>query len=262
MEQVIMNLAVNARDAMPSGGRLVIETSNTELDRSYVNARPVVTPGPYILLAVSDTGTGMDQDTQARIFEPFFTTKEQGKGTGLGLSTVYGVVKQSGGFIWVYSEVGKGTSFKIYLPRVDQPIDATGTTLNYAEVPRGTETVLLAEDENDVRELAREFLEAAGYTVIEARNGQEALKLAAERSDEIDLLVSDLVMPGMTGQQLAALLQQQDASLRVIFMSGYSEHAAAEAAQAGSSVRILTKPFNRMALLRTIREVLGTPIAK
>jgi two-component system, cell cycle sensor histidine kinase and response regulator CckA len=258
MEQVIMNLAVNARDAMPGGGRLVIETSNTDLDRSYVNARPVVTPGPYILLAVSDTGTGMDQETQARIFEPFFTTKEQGKGTGLGLSTVYGVVKQSGGFIWVYSELGKGTSFKIYLPRVDQPIDAAGAALSYAEVPRGTETVLLAEDEADVRELAREFLEAAGYTVIEARNGQEALKLAAERADEIDLLVSDLVMPGMTGQQLAALLQQQDPSLRVIFMSGYSEHAAAEAAQAGSSVRILTKPFNRMALLRTIREVLGT----
>ncbi len=259
MEQVIMNLAVNARDAMPDGGRLVIETSNADLDSSYANARPVVTPGPYILLAVSDTGTGMDQETQARIFEPFFTTKEQGKGTGLGLSTVYGVVKQSGGFVWVYSEVGKGTSFKVYLPRVDQPIDATGASVSYAEAPRGTETVLLAEDEADVRELAREFLQAAGYTVIEARNGQEALKLAAERGEEIDLLVSDLVMPGMTGQQLAALLQQQDSSLRVIFMSGYSEHAAAEAAQAGSSVRILTKPFNRMALLRTIREVLGTP---
>jgi two-component system cell cycle sensor histidine kinase/response regulator CckA len=262
MEQVIMNLAVNARDAMPDGGRLVIETSNTELDRSYANARPVVTPGPYILLAVSDTGTGMDQETQARIFEPFFTTKEQGKGTGLGLSTVYGVVKQSGGFIWVYSELGKGTSFKIYLPRVDQPIDSAGAVASYAEIPRGTETVLLAEDEADVRELAREFLVAAGYTVIEARNGQEALKLAAERGEEIDLLVSDLVMPGMTGQQLAALLQQQDPALRVIFMSGYSEHAAAEAAQAGSSVRILTKPFNRMALLRTIREVLGTPTTK
>jgi two-component system, cell cycle sensor histidine kinase and response regulator CckA len=261
MEQVIMNLAVNARDAMPDGGRLVIETSNTELDRSYANARPVVTPGPYILLAVSDTGTGMDQETQARIFEPFFTTKEQGKGTGLGLSTVYGVVKQSGGFIWVYSELGKGTSFKIYLPRVDQPIEAAGATASYAEAPRGTETVLLAEDEADVRELAREFLAAAGYTVIEARNGQEALKLAAERGEEIDLLVSDLVMPGMAGQQLAALLQQQDPSLRVIFMSGYSEHAAAEAAQAGSSVRILTKPFNRTALLRTIREVLDASSA-
>jgi two-component system cell cycle sensor histidine kinase/response regulator CckA len=256
MEQVIMNLAVNARDAMPGGGRLLIETSNAELDRSYANARPIVTPGNYVLLAVSDTG--MDAETQARIFEPFFTTKEQGKGTGLGLSTVYGVVKQSGGFIWVYSEVGKGTSFKIYLPRVDQPLEAGGTTVAYAEAPRGTETVLLAEDEGDVRELAKEFLEASGYTVIEARNGQEALKLAAEHSGEIDLLVSDLVMPGMTGQQLAALLQQSDSGLRVVFMSGYSEHAAAEAAQAGSSVRILTKPFNRGALLRAVREVLGS----
>ena len=258
MEQVIMNLAVNARDAMPDGGRLLIETSNAELDRTYANARPVVTPGNYILLAVSDTGTGMDQETQARIFEPFFTTKEQGKGTGLGLSTVYGVVKQSGGFIWVYSELRKGTSFKIYLPRVDQPLEAGGAKVAYSEAPRGTETVLLAEDEGDVRELAREFLEASGYTVIEARNGQEALKLAAEHSGEIDLLVSDLVMPGMTGQQLAALLQQGDSDLRVVFMSGYSEHAAAEAAQAGSSVRILTKPFNRGALLRAVREVLSS----
>jgi two-component system, cell cycle sensor histidine kinase and response regulator CckA len=257
MEQVIMNLAVNARDAMPDGGRLLIETSNAELDRTYSNARPVVTPGNYVLLAVSDTGTGMDAETQARIFEPFFTTKEQGKGTGLGLSTVYGVVKQSGGFIWVYSEVGKGTSFKIYLPRVDQAIEGGPAIRIYAEAPRGTETVLLAEDESDVRELAREFLEAAGYTVIQARHGQEALKLAAEHSSEIDLLVTDLVMPGMTGQQLAALLQQSHAGLGVIFMSGYSEHAASEAAQASSAVRILTKPFNRGALLRAVREVLG-----
>jgi two-component system cell cycle sensor histidine kinase/response regulator CckA len=257
MEQVIMNLAVNARDAMPDGGRLLIETSNAELDRAYSNARPIVQPGNYVLLAVSDTGTGMDAETQARIFEPFFTTKEQGKGTGLGLSTVYGVVKQSGGFVWVYSEVGKGTSFKIYLPRVDQPVEGTGPAKPLAEAPRGTETVLLAEDESDVRELAREFLEASGYTVIEARNGQEALKLAAEHSTEIDLLVTDLVMPGMTGQQLAALLQQTHAGLGVIFMSGYSEHAASEAAQSGSSVRILTKPFNRGALLRAVREVLG-----
>ncbi len=257
MEQVIMNLAVNARDAMPGGGRLLIETSNAELDRAYSNTRPIVQPGNYVLLAVSDTGTGMDAETQAHIFEPFFTTKEQGKGTGLGLSTVYGVVKQSGGFIWVYSEVGKGTSFKIYLPRVDSPVEGTDAPKVYAEAPCGTETVLLAEDEADVRELAREFLEAAGYNVIQACNGQEALKRAAEYSAQIDLLVTDLVMPGMTGQQLAALLQQERVGLGVIFMSGYSEHAAAEAAQAGSSVRILTKPFNRGALLRAVRHVLG-----
>ena len=256
MEQVIMNLAVNARDAMPNGGRLLIETSNAELDHAYSSTRPIVQPGRYVLLAVSDTGTGMDAETQARIFEPFFTTKEQGKGTGLGLSTVYGVVKQSGGFVWVYSEVGKGTSFKVYLPRVDQPVERGAASTAISEVPRGTETILLAEDEGDVRELAREFLEAAGYTVIEARNGQEALKLAAEHSTDIDLVVTDLVMPGMTGQQLAALLQHERAALGVIFMSGYSEHAATEAAQSGSSVRILTKPFNRGALLRTVREVL------
>ena len=257
MEQVIMNLAVNARDAMPGGGRLLIETSNAELDRAYSNTRPIVQPGNYVLLAVSDTGMGMDAETQAHIFEPFFTTKEQGKGTGLGLSTVYGVVKQSGGFIWVYSEVGKGTSFKIYLPRVDSPVEGTDAPKVYAEAPCGTETVLLAEDEADVRELAREFLEAAGYNVIQACNGQEALKRAAEYSAQIDLLVTDLVMPGITGQQLAALLQQERVGLGVIFMSGYSEHAAAEAAQAGSSVRILTKPFNRGALLRAVRHVLG-----
>jgi PAS domain S-box-containing protein len=257
MEQIIMNLAVNARDAMPSGGRLLIETSNAELDHAYSNARPVVQPGRYVLLAVSDTGVGMDAETQARIFEPFFTTKEQGKGTGLGLSTVYGVVKQSGGFVWVYSEVDKGTSFKIYFPRVDQPVEKGTTLAPILESPRGTETILLAEDEGDVRELAREFLEAAGYTVIEARNGQEALKLAAEHATEIDLVITDLVMPGMTGQQLAALLQQERSGLGVIFMSGYSEHAASEAAQSGSSVRILTKPFNRSALLRAARDVLG-----
>jgi two-component system cell cycle sensor histidine kinase/response regulator CckA len=257
MEQVILNLAVNARDAMPDGGRLLIETSNAELDHVYSSVRPSVQPGSYVLLAVTDSGTGMDPETQARIFEPFFTTKEQGKGTGLGLATVYGVVKQSGGFIWVYSEIGKGTSFKMYLPRVDQPVEKAGSTHPSAEAPRGTETVLLAEDEQDVREVAREFLESGGYTVIEARDGAEAVQLAAQNSGGIDLLVTDMVMPGMTGPQLAGRLQQQFAGLGVIYMSGYSEHAAAEAAQSGSSVRLLTKPFSRSAILRAAHEVLG-----
>ena len=186
MEQIIMNLAVNARDAMPTGGRLLIETSNAELDRTYNTTHPIVKAGRYVLLAVSDTGTGMDAETQAHIFEPFFTTKEPGKGTGLGLATVYGVVKQSGGFVWVYSEVGKGTSFKIYLPRVDQPEDKGSVPLPFAEAPRGTETILLAEDEQDVREVAREFLESGGYTVIEAHNGAEALRLAVEHKAAID----------------------------------------------------------------------------
>jgi hypothetical protein len=258
MEQVIMNLAVNARDAMPSGGRLLIETSNAELDHSYTANHPIIQAGRYALLVVTDTGTGMDPETQARIFEPFFTTKEQGKGTGLGLSTVYGVVKQSGGFIWVYSELGKGTSFKIYLPRVDEAAEDAGATQTSAAAPRGTETVLLAEDEQDVREVAREFLESGGYTVIEANNGAEALRLAAERKGRIDLLVTDMVMPGMTGQELAKRLQKEYSGLGVIYMSGYSENAAAESTRCDTSTRLLTKPFSRNAILRAVREVLSS----
>jgi two-component system cell cycle sensor histidine kinase/response regulator CckA len=257
MEQIIMNLAVNARDAMPNGGRLIIETSNAELDRTYKSTHLIVEPGRYVLLAVSDTGTGMDADTQAHIFEPFFTTKEPGKGTGLGLATVYGVVKQSGGFIWVYSELGKGTSFKIYLPRVDQPEDKANTALPFAEAPCGTETILLAEDEQDVREVAREFLESGGYTVIEAKNGAEALRLAIEHEAVIDLLVSDMVMPGMTGKELARRLKQQRSSVCVVYMSGYTEQTAAETAAADSHMLLLTKPFSRGTILRTVREALN-----
>jgi hypothetical protein len=256
MEQVIMNLAVNARDAMPNGGRLSIETSNAELDSAYSAVHPVVRQGSYVLLAVSDTGTGMDAETQSHIFEPFFTTKEQGKGTGLGLATVYGVVKQSGGFIWVYSEVDKGTSFKIYLPRVDQPVEKSGSTQSASEAPRGTGTILLAEDEQDVREVAREFLESGGYTVIEARDGAEAMKLAEKHRGAIDLLVTDMVMPGMTGQELGGLLRQKRDGLRILYMSGYSEHAAAESVQGDASIRLLTKPFSRGALLRAVHDIL------
>lgn len=256
MEQVIMNLVVNARDAMPEGGRLLIETSNEELDSAYNAVHPVVRQGSYILLAVSDNGTGMDADTQAHIFEPFFTTKPQGKGTGLGLATVYGVVKQSGGFIWVYSELGKGTSFKIYLPRVDHAVAKSGAAHFATEVPRGTETILLAEDEQDVREVAREFLESGGYTVIEAHDGAEALRLVGTHEGAIELLITDMVMPGMSGQELAGRLQQKRAGLRTLYMSGYSERAAAESAQGDSSIRLLTKPFSRSALLRTVHEIL------
>jgi two-component system, cell cycle sensor histidine kinase and response regulator CckA len=256
MEQVIMNLAVNARDAMPDGGRLLIETSNAELDSTYSAMHPVVQQGRYILLAVSDTGTGMDAETQARIFEPFFTTKPQGKGTGLGLATVYGVVKQSGGFIWVYSEVGRGTSFKIYLPRVDQPVERVGAPKSQSEAPRGTGTVLLAEDEQDVREVAREFLESGGYTVIEAHDGSEALKRMEKHEGAIDLLVTDMVMPGMTGQELTGRLLESHPEIRVLYMSGYSERAAADCARGDSSMRLLAKPFSRWALLRAVHEIL------
>jgi two-component system cell cycle sensor histidine kinase/response regulator CckA len=259
MEQMIMNLVVNARDAMPKGGRLIIETSNAELDHTYNSTHPIVRPGKYVLLAVSDTGTGMDADTQAHIFEPFFTTKEPGKGTGLGLATVYGVVKQSGGFIWVYSEVGKGTSFKIYLPLVDQPEDKGSVPVPLAEAPRGSETILLAEDEQDVREVAREFLESGGYTVIEAHNGAEALRLATERKGSIDLLVTDMVMPGITGKELARRLQFLHSDIGVVYMSGYSEQAAAETAQVDENVRLLTKPFSRGSILRAVRAALNVP---
>ena len=258
MEQVIMNLAVNARDAMPSGGKLVIETSNADLDRAYSSVHPLVQPGRYVLLAVSDTGTGMDAQTQARIFEPFFTTKGQGKGTGLGLSTVYGVVKQSGGYVWVYSEIGKGTSFKIYLPRVDQAEDAASPVPS-SEAPLGAGTILLAEDEQEVREVAREFLESGGYTVLEARDGADALRLAEQYAGIIDLLVTDMVMPGMTGQELAARIQEKRKGLHVIFMSGYSEYAAVEAAHSDPALRLLTKPFSRAVILRAVRDMLKGP---
>jgi PAS domain S-box-containing protein len=254
MEQIIMNLAVNARDAMPNGGKLTIETQNIELDHYYREAHPIVQPGRYVLLAVSDTGTGMDAETQAHIFEPFFTTKEQGKGTGLGLATVYGVVKQSGGFVWVYSEPEKGTTFKIYLPRVDEAAAIVGPS-SPAQVLRGTETVLLTEDEQDVREVAREFLESAGYTVLQAPSGEAALEAAAAHDGAIDLLVTDMVMPGMSGQELARKMRKVRQDLRVLYMSGYSEHAAEEAAKSEGSA-VLAKPFSRSALLRTAREVL------
>jgi len=256
MEQIIMNLAVNARDAMPKGGKLIIETSNTELDGAYKLAHPVVKPGRYVLLAVSDTGIGMDAETQAHIFEPFFTTKEQGKGTGLGLSTVYGVVKQSGGFIWVYSEPGRGATFKIYLPRVEEAVEDVGHPTTTTQLMRGTETILLAEDEQDVREVAREFLESAGYKVLLAANGQEAMERAAEFSGPIDLLLSDMIMPGMNGKELVRRLGQNCPAFGVIYMSGYSEQAAVEATRTDPSATVLTKPFSRSALLRTVREIL------
>ena len=257
MEQIIMNLAVNARDAMPAGGKLLIETSNAEFDHSYVSTHLMVQPGRYVLLAVSDTGTGMDAETQSRIFEPFFTTKVQGKGTGLGLATVYGVVKQSGGYIWVYSELGKGTSFKIYLPRVDQ-VEEEVLPTGLTEAPQGVGTILLAEDEQEVREVAREFLESGGYTVLEARDGVDALRLSEEHSGVIDLLVTDMVMPKMTGQELAARILEKRKGLQVIFMSGYSEYVADEAAHSDPTLRLLSKPFSRAAILRAVRDRLSS----
>jgi two-component system cell cycle sensor histidine kinase/response regulator CckA len=256
MEQVLMNLAVNARDALPNGGKLVIETLNCDIDHAFTASHPLMKPGSYVVLVVTDSGTGMDAETQAHIFEPFFTTKEKGKGTGLGLAMVYGIVKQSGGFIWVYSELNKGTSFKIYLPRVDQSEEYIAASHPSADVPTGSETVLLAEDEQDVREIAREFLESGGYRVIEAEDGAAAIELATQNQGNIQLLVTDMVMPGMTGQELAVRLQADHPGLSVIFMSGYSERAATEMADADPSIRLLSKPFSRAAILRAVRESL------
>ncbi|MFZ0818680.1 MAG: PAS domain S-box protein [Candidatus Acidiferrales bacterium] len=257
IEQVILNLSVNARDAMPNGGNLVIETANAELDEGYARMHPPLMPGSFVMLAVSDTGTGMDAATQAHIFEPFFTTKEKGKGTGLGLATVYGVVKQSGGYIWAYSEPGRGTSFKIYLPRASETIEVEREKKPQEEPPRGKGTILVAEDEREVRELAREFLELSGYTVLEAKDGAEAVELAAKHLGEIDLLVTDMVMRGMSGRELSARLTAMRAGLRVIYMSGYTEYAALRHGDAEPDRIMLQKPFTRAVLVHTVRKVLG-----
>ncbi len=256
MEQVILNLAVNSRDAMPDGGRLVIETSNAKLDSPSLGSHPVMMPGRYVLLTVTDTGSGMDAETQAHIFEPFFTTKEKGKGTGLGLATVYGVVKQSGGHIWVYSEPGKGSSFKIYLPCVDEALEESSPVKLPAELPHGAETILLAEDEQDVREIAREFLTLSGYTVLEAKDGAEALEVAQNHAGTIHLLLTDLVMPGISGRDLAAHLSLLRPDLKVIFMSGYTEYSTTHHGGWDPSSVLLTKPFTRGTLVHKVRDVI------
>jgi CheY-like chemotaxis protein len=257
VEQVILNLAVNARDAMPNGGKLLIETANIELDEGYSRRHPPLAAGRYAMLAVTDSGIGMDAETQAHIFEPFFTTKEQGKGTGLGLATVYGVVKQCGGYIWVYSEKNHGTTFKIYLPRVDGPVEGSRGADATAETPKGRETILLAEDEDAVREIAREFLQLSGYTVLEAPDGASALALAEKHDGPIDLLVTDIIMPGMTGRELAQRLAEKRPEVKIVFMSGYTEYATSRQGSVAENETLLTKPFTRVTLARTVRDALS-----
>jgi PAS domain S-box-containing protein len=253
IEQVIMNLAVNARDAMPQGGRLTIATSNVALDASYYQGVEV-SPGQYVLLAVSDTGIGMDATTQVHIFEPFYTTKEAGKGTGLGLATVYGIVKQSNGFIWVYSEPGKGSIFKIYLPRVDAGVDSD-ESLQLVHMPSaGTETILLVEDEAALRNVCRVYLESKGYTVLEAGNAKEGMKICQSHDRPIHVLITDIVMPGLGGLELAKSALELRPALSVVLVSGYTDRALDR--EAIGFGKFLQKPFSFDALARTVRSLL------
>jgi PAS domain S-box-containing protein len=259
IEQVIMNLVVNARDAMPKGGRLTVETVNVELDSTYARDHVSVKPGSYVMLAVSDSGTGMSPETVAHIFEPFYTTKESGQGTGLGLSTVYGIVKQSGGYIWVYSEPGKGTTFKVYLPRVAEKVDKP----DVVELPvaaRGNETILLVEDEEAVRELASRILSAKGYSVVAAKSGKEAEQFSEKHAGKIHLLLTDIIMPGTSGRELARRITARHPRTRVLYMSGYTDNVLAQGGVLEEGLSFLQKPFTPAALSQKVRDVLDSPV--
>jgi PAS domain S-box-containing protein len=257
IEQVIFNLAVNARDAMPSGGRLAIETANVELDEEYARAHVSVAPGRYVRLSVSDTGVGMTQEVKERVFEPFFTTKEKGKGTGLGLSMVYGIVKQSGGNIWVYSEPGRGTTFRIYFPRTQEEADTLHEREETDFFPRGSETILLVEDDALVRDLAGRLLEQQGYTVLKAADGQEALLVAkAHVGETIHLLLADIVMPQMGGKELADWLKISRPNVKVLYTSGYADNAIVHHGVLDPGTNFLQKPFSLKTLTHKVREVL------
>jgi CheY-like chemotaxis protein len=257
MEQVIMNLVVNARDAMPNGGKLTIETANVDLDEIYVRRQMGLKPGPYVMLAVSDSGEGMPAETRAQIFEPFFTTKELGQGSGLGLATVHGIISQSGGHIWVYSEPGVGTTFKIYLPRVAAEIKPTLPERSPDTSPTGSETILLVEDEETLRELASRVLLKAGYIVLEARQGKEAHQVSEHYQGSIDLLVTDVVMPGgMSGLQLSKLIALDQPNIKVLYMSGYTEQAMVQHGILDPRTAYLEKPFTLKTLTTKVRDVL------
>jgi PAS domain S-box-containing protein len=256
IEQVIVNLAVNARDAMPQGGKLTIETANVELDENFARRHVVVKPGQYVMLAASDTGCGMDAETQKRIFEPFFTTKERGKGTGLGLATVYGIVKQSGGSIWVYSEVGRGTTFKMYLPRVEEEPDAVLPGTVRAAPLKGTETILLVEDDTPLRKLTLAILRHGGYDVLSAASREEALQLCGRHQGPIHLMLTDVVMPGRSVREFVEQLASTRPAMKVLHMSGYTDDTVVRHGVMEQSVAFLQKPFTTHSLLRKVREVL------
>ncbi len=255
IEQAIVNLVVNSRDAMPAGGRVTVETADVCLDESYARTHTGVQPGEFVMVAVSDTGDGMDADVRRRIFEPFFTTKEQGKGTGLGLATVYGMVKQTGGDIWVYSEPGKGTTFKLYFPKVADPLSASPAAMVEPTL-RGNETILVVEDEPSVRGITVKMLDQLGYVTISAASGAEALEMSKSHSGAISLLLTDVVMPNMNGRQLADELLANKPDMKVLYLSGYTENTVIHHGIVDSSVAFLPKPFTRDALAKTIRNVL------
>jgi signal transduction histidine kinase/ActR/RegA family two-component response regulator len=256
IEQVIMNLAVNSRDAMPDGGKLSVRTRNLVIDQAEAAKRSPMKPGPFVLLSVTDTGQGMDAETKAHIFEPFFTTKEVGKGTGLGLATVYGVVKQSDGFIWVESAPGKGTTFEIYLPLASGSVFKPEAGAKLPAIPRGTETILVVEDEAGVRELASRFLKGKGYSVLEAKDGLEALEISDRYADTIHLVLSDIVMPRMGGTELAERLRARHPNMKIVFMSGYSEYSNRNQMQIAPTVAVLQKPFSPTSLLEIVHDTL------
>ncbi len=256
LQQIVLNLAGNARDAMPQGGRLRLETLNVSVTRQAPAAQHFVAPGEYVALLVRDTGVGMDAETQARVFEPFFTTKEKGKGTGLGLATVYGIVKQSGGYIWAESEIGAGSVFQTLLPRVAQPA-APHMVQEVLDFSSGGETILLVEDDPAVRRMAAEALLSTGYHVLTAPSGSDALRIAAKHEVRLDLLLTDVVMPGMTGPELARQFISQFPRIRILYMSGYTDDAIEKHGVRGRTVRVLQKPFTHDTLAQSVRETLG-----
>ncbi len=259
LQQVLINLAINARDAMPDGGTLTIETANVELDATRAPKDVPVAAGSYVLLAVTDTGCGIDAEAQAHIFEPFFTTKEVGKGTGLGLATIYGIVKQSDGYIWVHSAPGEGARFEIYLPRVQAAVQPAAVPAPPPTSTRGTETILVAEDEAQVRFLVREVLRASGYHVLETSFGDEALRVSDEYAGTIHLLLADLVMPGMNGRQLAEALVARRPDLRVLFMSGYTDDSVIRRGAEAAGIALLQKPYSPTLLEERVRAALDAP---
>ena len=258
LQQIVLNLAGNARDSMPQGGRLRLETRNVSVNRKSPASQPFVSAGEYVALLVRDTGMGMDAETRARVFEPFFTTKEKGKGTGLGLATVYGIVKQSGGYIWAESEPGAGSVFQTLLPRVAQPADPH-VVQQVIDFGSGGETILLVEDEPAVRRMATEVLLSMGYRVLVAPSAADALRIGAEHDGHLDLLLTDVVMPEMTGPELARQFSVQFPGTRILYMSGYTDDAIEKHGVRGRNARVLQKPFTHETLARTVREALGTP---